>query len=274
MFAYQVELMGQMTYRFSGARSTNRSHSSKSFKPKGGRCLRSRISSSGMWKCGVIPQDGTLGCGGGGWASLWGRERRAFGWSRVVFGAGGEDLLADGGRGREDMKGGEHTEERKREGEEGSQRARRGDAPPTVYYMDPSIHRHVRGVALQFFSSCHTSAGALVRATVLNICLPAHKLPRRRPPPPPPPRRRCRGVRFSLSFAGCIALMNAEASWNAKAAIRGRNGQAPYRGDSIGRSRGDLRLPPMPPSSVSRRSLLVRSAAMNEAACEFAVFCS
>lgn len=48
MFGYQVGLMRQMTYKFSGARSMKSNHSSKSFNPNGGRCLRSRISSSGM----------------------------------------------------------------------------------------------------------------------------------------------------------------------------------------------------------------------------------
>ena len=45
----------RVTYKHSGIRSMSSSHSSKSLRPRGGRCLRSKISSRGIRKCGVMP---------------------------------------------------------------------------------------------------------------------------------------------------------------------------------------------------------------------------
>ena len=92
--------------------------------------MRSRISWSGMRKCGVMPhvEEDFFGCGGGGWVRRWGRERRACGLSLIVFGAGGEleEREEEGGWGREDMKGGGHTEGRE---EDRTQKAWREKRP-------------------------------------------------------------------------------------------------------------------------------------------------
>ncbi len=103
------------------------SHSSKSLSPSGGRCLRSRISSSGMWKWGVMPQvDDAFGCAGGGWVRRWGRERRACALSLIVFGAGRAGREGEGCGGREDMEGGGHTGRRSEDATDPRRRADEG----------------------------------------------------------------------------------------------------------------------------------------------------
>lgn len=55
-----------IAYRFSGHNSTYSNHSSKSFRPRGGRCFLSSTSSRRTSKRGVTPKERTFPMAGGG----------------------------------------------------------------------------------------------------------------------------------------------------------------------------------------------------------------